>query len=225
MHLQAKDHGFYGSVPIVAGTIPLAVGAGLAAKMDGNKCVSLCYFGDGAVEEGVAQESLNLAKTLQVPVIFVVENNLFASHMHLSQRQPHNSTCRFADANSIDYQLVDGNDFGELFDAFSIAVEYARQTCRPRFIEAVTYRWLGHVDWRDDIDVGVSRSADDIEAWKKHDPIQRYFEALRSIDLIDEVGFEKIKREIVSDVSTAWALACKEEFPKPNATLDFVYAK
>ena len=127
MHLQAKTMVSMDQSQSLLAQFLLLLGR--TSSKNGRK--QMCFFvlfGDGAVEEGVAQIR-NLAKTLQVPVIFVVENNLFASHMHLSQRQPHNSTCRFADANSIDYQLVDGNDFGELFDAFSIAVEDARQTC------------------------------------------------------------------------------------------------
>ena len=76
--------GFFGSVPIVAGTVPLAVGAAMAARLSGQSDVSIAYLGDGALEEGVVHESLNLAAINQEPIIFVVENNLFASHMHIS---------------------------------------------------------------------------------------------------------------------------------------------
>ena len=101
MHLFDQSSGFYGSVPIVSGTVPLAVGAGFASKLQDNETVAVCYLGDGAVEEGVVHESLNLASVFSLPVIFVVENNLFASHMHISQRQPANFTARFAEANNI----------------------------------------------------------------------------------------------------------------------------
>ena len=103
MHLFDQASGFYGSVPIVAGTVSLAVGAAMAAKMQGTKDIGLAYIGDGAVEEGVVHESLNLARVHNSPVLFVVENNLFASHMHISLRQPSDMTSRFAVANDIPY--------------------------------------------------------------------------------------------------------------------------
>ena len=106
MHLFDQASGFYGSVPIVAGTVSLAVGAAMAAKMQGTKDIGLAYIGDGAVEEGVVHESLNLARVHNSPVLFVVENNLFASHMHISLR-PSDMTSRFAVANDIPYKLID----------------------------------------------------------------------------------------------------------------------
>ena len=95
MHLYAPDVGFMGSVPIVAATVPIAVGAGLAAKKDGANAVAVTYFGDGAVEEGVIHESLNLAAHMKLPVLFVCENNFYASHMDIRQRQPGDRTARF----------------------------------------------------------------------------------------------------------------------------------
>ena len=108
MHLWDKASGFYGSVPIVAGTVPLAVGAALASKLQKDNTISVAYLGDGAVEEGVVHESLNLAK-IQTYHNFVVENNLFASHMDIP-RQPNSFTSRFAVANEIKNFVVDGND-------------------------------------------------------------------------------------------------------------------
>ncbi len=96
MHLYDPQVGFHGSVPIVAATIPIAVGAALAAKMDGIDTVAVCYFGDGAAEEGVLHESLNLAANLALPVLFVCENNLFSSHLDIRLRQPADAICRFA---------------------------------------------------------------------------------------------------------------------------------
>ena len=86
MHMWDKPNGFYGSVPIVAGTVPIALGAGLAAKFDGLSDIAIAYMGDSAVEEGVVHECLNLASLLKIPIIFVVENNMFGSHMHISSK-------------------------------------------------------------------------------------------------------------------------------------------
>ena len=110
MHLFAPEVGFMGSVPIVAATVPIAVGAALAAKMDDGDAVAVTYFGDGAAEEGVVHESLNLASQMNLPVIFVCKNNLYASHRDIAQRQPSDSTARFAQANGIAHAVIDGND-------------------------------------------------------------------------------------------------------------------
>jgi len=107
MHLYDQPSGFYGSVPIVAGTVSLAVGAAMAAKMQNTDDIGVAYIGDGAVEEGVVHESFNLAKIQKVPMLFVIENNLFASHMHISLRQSSDMISRFAIANDIPYKLVD----------------------------------------------------------------------------------------------------------------------
>ena len=224
MHLQDRQNGFYGSVPIVAGTVPLAVGAGLAAKMDGCGDVAVVYLGDGAVEEGVVQESLNLAAIMNVPVIFIVENNLFASHMHISLRQNQASTCRFADAHGLAHALVDGNDVLAVSDAAQKMIEVARTTGRPGFIEAVTYRWLGHVDWREDIDVGVSRSEDEIAAWKRRDPVGRLNAAMISDGVIQQDALSHIEQVAGGRIDAAWAAALADPYPDADALLGRVYA-
>jgi TPP-dependent pyruvate/acetoin dehydrogenase alpha subunit len=162
MHLFDGPNGFFGSVPIVAGTVPLAVGAAMAAKMQKTDDIGVVYLGDGAVEEGVVHESFNLARVQKAPVLFVIENNLFASHMHISLRQPSNKISRFALANDIHYRCVDGNDVLAVADASKDLIADMRLGNGPALIELVTYRWYGHVDWRDDVDVGVERSLDDI---------------------------------------------------------------
>src|SRR5688572_24083070 len=173
MHLWDGPNGFHGSVPIVAGTVPLAVGAGLASKLKGSDNIAVTYFGDGAVEEGGVQESLNLAKVLGAHVLFVAENNFFSSHMHISLRQPSNTTARFAVAHCLPYEIVDGNDVVAVARAAEGLVERIRRGEGPAFLEAVTFRWLGHVDWREDLDVGVARSSDDLALWRARDPIAR----------------------------------------------------
>ena len=167
MHLQDLENGFYGSVPIVSGTIPIAVGSALASKLKSQKNVSIAYFGDGAVEEGVFHESLNLGKMLDCPIIFVCENNLFSSHMHISKRQPFSSQARFAVSNGIPFRTIDGNDINECIKNASELINYSRDNMAPTFLEAVTFRLYGHVDWREDIDVGVNRSKRDLFLWKK----------------------------------------------------------
>ena len=225
MHLWDEPRGFYGSVPIVAGTVPLAVGAGLAAKLKGTDDLGVSYFGDSAVEEGVVQEALNLASVLKVPVLFVVENNFFASHMHISLRQPLNATARFATAHDIPSEVVDGNDVTAVADAAERLIEQARGGAGPGFLEAVTFRWLGHVDWRDDIDVGVQRSADDVALWRERDPIDRLRRAMETEGLWSADEQESLASELGQEIVEAWGQAMADPWPEDSALLDRVYAK
>jgi pyruvate dehydrogenase E1 component alpha subunit len=224
MHLWDQPRGFYGSVPIVSGTVPLAVGAGLAAKLQKSGDVAIAYLGDGAVEEGVVHESLNLARMLNAPVLFVVENNLFASHMHISMRQPKDSTARFAQANDIEFRVVDGNDVIAVESAAEHLINRARYGGGPGFIEAITYRWYGHVDWREDIDVGVNRSQDDILLWRSRDPVLRLKSAMISAGIWSEAKDEELVNQLQGEIDAAWLQALSDPFPDEFALLDRVYA-
>lgn len=225
MHLWDQPNGFYGSVPIVSGTVPLAVGAALAAKMQCSGDVGVAYLGDGAVEEGVVHESLNLASILKVPALFVVENNFFASHMHIALRQPKEVTARFAEANDIPYVIVDGNDVVQVCNAAEKLIATARAGGGPGFLEAVTYRWHGHVDWREDIDVGVHRSESDVAAWRKRDPIARLVAGLKRADMLNLHRFEEMEDGISSEIDAAWKMALSDPYPQLSALTSRVYAK
>lgn len=224
MHLWDQPRGFYGSVPIVAGTVPLAVGAAMAARMQGTADVAVAYFGDGAMEEGVVHESLNLARITQAPVLFVCENNLFASHMHISLRQPKASAARFAAANDMPYRVVDGNDVVAVARAAQELVTAARQGHGPGFLEAVTFRWYGHVDWREDIDVGVHRSVDELAIWRARDPIKRLREAMIAMNQWSEDQEAELNVELDDQVNQAWGRAMNGPYPESAALLEHVYA-
>ena len=224
MHLWDQPRGFYGSVPIVAGTVALAVGAGLAAKMQRSGDVAVAYLGDGAVEEGVVHESLNLARVQEIPVVFVVENNLFASHMHISIRQPSDATARFAEANAIPFDIIDGNDVMAIAKSAERAVGRARDSGGPSLIEAVTYRWYGHVDWRDDIDVGVNRSQTDVANWKARDPVARLKASMISAGCWSSAEDAQLLDALQADIDSAWAVAMSDPYPDPSALLARVYA-
>jgi pyruvate dehydrogenase E1 component alpha subunit len=224
MHLWDGPRGFYGSVPIVAGTVPLAVGAALAAKLQGVDDVGVSYLGDGAVEEGSVQESLNLARVLGAPILFVVENNFFSSHMHIRLRQPSNATARFAQAHDIPFSIVDGNDVVAVNKEARQLVERARAGKGPGFLEAVTHRWLGHVDWREDVDVGVNRSVKELQTWRGRDPIRRLAAALEQAGAWTPARHTKLIEELDAEIQLAWDRAMTDPWPKPEALLDRVYA-
>lgn len=223
MHLWDGSCGFLGSVPIVAGSVSLAVGAALAQKIRDERSVAIAYLGDGAVEEGVVHECLNFSALHKLPIIFVIENNLFASHMHISERQPKPSVCRFAEANGIKYAVLDGNDVLGVLNAAKPLIANARNLNGPAMIEAVTYRWYGHVDWREDVDVGVSRSAQDIANWKRLDPIKRLKDALIKEDVLSEASFSQMDKRVVTEIEDAWSKAMSDDPPKPTELLKNVY--
>ncbi len=224
MHLWDEENGFMGSVPIVSGTVSLSVGAALASKLQKKSVISVAYLGDGAVEEGVVHESLNLSSILNVPILFVVENNLFSSHMHINLRQPFNYTSRFAKVNNIDSQIVDGNDVIAIYKSGKKLIQMIRDKGSPAFLEAFTYRWFGHVDWRDDIDVGIKRSKEDIKLWKRKDPILRLENAMIQNKFLDEDEIINIQEIIDDKIEKDWAKAMKDEEQDKNDLLNNVYS-
>lgn len=223
MHLYAPSVGFQGCVPLVAATIPIAVGAALAARLDGKGAVAVSYFGDGAAEEGVFHESLNLAAAQRLPILFVCENNLFSSHLDILLRQPSDRIARFGEAHAIRSATVDGNDVLAVAAAASALVAHVREGRGPAFLEAVTYRHRGHVGPKEDIDVGVRRTMSELSKWKRRDPIPRLLAGMQSRQLIDEAGFDALRTQIRQKVADARTKAESAPYPEASALLGAVY--
>lgn len=225
MHLFAEDKGFKGSVPIVAGTVSLATGAALAAKLDGaaSMDVGVAYFGDGAIEEGGVHESMNFASVFKLPMLFVCENNLFSSHLHINLRQPSERVARFAEAHRMAVEVVDGNDVVAVAGATERLLRLARSGEGPGFLEAVTYRHRGHVGPSEDIDVGLKRE-EDLVQWKKRDPIQRLKEAMKIKGWLTDAEVDQMIDQLQGEVESAWDAAVKAPYPSHEALLDLVYA-
>lgn len=224
MHLIDQEVGFSGSVPLVGATIPLAVGAALAAKMDGVGDIGLAYFGDGACEEGILHEALNLAVVLHLPILFVVENNLYSSHLDIALRQPDDQTRRFAEAHRVRNEVVDGNDIVAVASAAKRLINTARSGVGPAFLETVTYRWRGHVGPDPNIDVGVRRSAKEVRSWRKRDPIERLRHALLVEGNVKNADLKKIEVLENERVEASILAALAADFPSPKTILDFVYS-
>jgi TPP-dependent pyruvate/acetoin dehydrogenase alpha subunit len=201
----------------------LAVGAGLAAKLQKIDDVAVAYLGDGAIEEGVVHECLNLARIQDIPVIFVVENNLFASHMHISARQPIDSTARFAVANHIPHKIVDGNDVIAVAKEAKKMIQSARDGKGPGFIEAVTFRWYGHVDWREDVDVGLFRSPKDLASWRQRDPIRRLKNGMLRAGMLNEREYDNLILDLEEEINLSWTKAMQAPYPDASALLYRVF--
>lgn len=225
MHLFQPDVGFHGSVPIVGATIPIAAGAALACKMDKEGAVAVAYFGDGACEEGVFHETLNMASVMELPVLFVVENNLYSSHLDIGLRQPTDSVARFATASSIPAEVVDGNDVLAVAEAAQKLIAASRRGDGPGFLEAVTFRWRGHVGPNEDIDVGVRRSPGELAAWKGRDPLRRLVNALQSERAVSAAQIADLEAEVRARIAVALKAARNAPYPSESALLDLVYAK
>ena len=224
MQIIDNKNGFRGSVPIVGATIPIATGAGLAAKMDKTGDIAISYFGDGACEEGVLHESLNMASVMKLPVLYVCENNLFSSHLHIELRQPSNTTARFADSHKIKNNTVDGNDVVGMYQLLVKEITEMRKSSRPFYLEAFTYRWRGHVGHREDIDVGVKRG-DELKSWKLRDPIQRLLNSMIAKGIYTQEEFDQLSNSIQVKINNDWLKAESAEYPEKDFLLSTVYAK
>lgn len=223
MHLVSPERGLLGTVPIVSTTIPIAVGAGLAAKLEGHDALAVSFFGDGATEEGAFHEAMNLAATFKLPVIFACENNLFSSHLHISLRQPADCLARYAAAHRVAYEVLDGNDVCAVATAAERAAERARAGEGPTFLEMVTYRWRGHVGPSEDIDVGVKRG-DELPLWKQRDPIRRLREAMIASSVIDQAGVDRLEAVAASRLKGAVAKARSAPYPTADAVPQYLFA-
>jgi TPP-dependent pyruvate/acetoin dehydrogenase alpha subunit len=212
MHLIAPEQGIPGTVPIVAGTIPLAAGAALAYKLRGESRVAVAFFGDGALEEGSVHETLNLAALYRLPMIFVCENNLYSSHLHWTERRVADNLDQAGAFHSVPGERVDGNEVGDVYDAARHAVARARSGAGPSFLECRTFRWRGHVGASSDEDVGVRRRGE-LAEWLEHDPIQRAEDRLKNVSLA--MNLEPYRADV--DQEIAGALAAARNAPAPDA--------
>lgn len=215
MHLAAPEIGFPGSSAIVAGTIPIAVGVALSFSIQGKKNVSVAFFGDGAVSEGVFYESLNFASLRRLPVIFICENNFYTTHMPISSIHADINLFKKAEVFNIWTTKIDGNNILEVYHTAKGAIERARAGEGPVFIECMTYRWRGHVGANYDTDKGL-RNQSELEWWIRNCPIRRFEELLFEERIISPLDSEKIKAEIQEEVEDAVALAQQIPFPPPD---------
>lgn len=221
MHLTAPEVGVLGTVPLVGATIPLAVGAGLASKLRNDGNVSVSFFGDGATEEGVFHESMNLAAFYKLPVIFVCENNFYASHLSLTERRLKDNIVDSAEAHGIPGVRLDGNDVHSVYLAAKEFVDRAKKGHGPSFLECRTYRWRGHVGPSWDMDVGVKRK-NELKDWFPMDPIKRLREHIIGMG-IERNELERIKQEAKAEVDAAVVYAKNSPYPDASDLNEHVF--
>lgn len=225
MHLIDPENGVLGIVPIVAGTISLALGAALASKIRKDSRVTVSFFGDGATGEGVLYESLNFAALKKLPIIFACENNLYSTHLPISEIRVNENISETAIPFGIKSLRVDGNNVLDVFEAGQNAVEQCRNGNGPVFIEFLTYRMRGHVGPDDNIQ-GFHidfRPKNEIESWKEKDPIKMLEKVIYDRKLFDKNQISLIAEEIKNEVEDAMAFAVKSKYPDPADLLKYVY--
>lgn len=203
MHLFSVAHRFYGGNAIVAGGLPLAVGLGLADRMQARSSITVCFFGDGAVAEGEFHESLNLAALWRLPVLFVCENNRYAMGTAIERWAAQTDLSRKAEAEGVPAVAVDGMDVDAVADAAAAAITRVRAGDGPRFLEAHTYRFRAHSMF----DAQLYRDKDEVERWKVRDPIAIATERSRAAGELDDAALATIEREIAAELDDAVAFA------------------
>jgi pyruvate dehydrogenase E1 component alpha subunit len=222
MHLAAPDIGLLGTCGIIAGTVPLAVGTALAFSLQERDNVSVVFFGDGAVNEGVWYESLNFASLKKLPVVFVCENNLYSTHMPVSACLADTNIYKKAKAFGIPGIRVDGNDVIKVYKVANKAIENARRGKGPTLIECLTYRWRGHVGPNYDLDKGL-RSKEELDYWMDRCPIKTLEQLLSQHRIISESEKVQICESIEKEIEEAVAFAKESPCPNENELLTDVF--
>jgi pyruvate dehydrogenase E1 component alpha subunit len=222
MHLVDAARNCLGTSAIVGGSIPLGAGAALAIKLRKEAGrVSVAYFGDGASDEGVLQETLNFASLQRLPVVFVCENNFYAVNSPQRARHAEGVISKRAAAFGMPGAVVDGNDVEAVWAAAGEAIAHARAG-GPYFLEFPTYRWKGHVGPECDYEKGC-RPKEEFLDWEKRCPIESYVRKLEAEGLLPAGRLDSIKAPIAAEIEDAWAFGKASPFPAPEELYTDVY--
>jgi TPP-dependent pyruvate/acetoin dehydrogenase alpha subunit len=223
MHLADFERNILGANGIVGAGIVIATGSGLSAKLRKTKQITICFFGDGASQEGTFHEGLNLAAIWKLPVIFLCENNQYAFSYPARSGCPVGIASR-AVAYGIPGVKVDGNDPLEVYNAVKDAAARARSGDGPTLIEAITYRWQGHWEGDPDHHKEIYRPRTEIQEWMAKDPIERFREKLMKMKLLSEETDGEIKKKIQVEVEEAVKFAEAAPYPDPKEMAKDVFA-
>jgi TPP-dependent pyruvate/acetoin dehydrogenase alpha subunit len=221
MHIADFGIGMLGANGIVAGGLPIILGAGLAAQLDGKGRVAVCFFGDGASNAGPFHESLNIASKWKLPILYVCENNLHAAQTPATQTLALPDVAARAQGYGIPGVIVDGNDIFAVHEAASTAVARARKGDGPTLLECKTYRWRAHTERPNQVDF---REESEIEAWKKKDPIARLVTHLKTQQgQFSDEEFDKMDAEILGSIQSAVDFSKASPFPEPEEALEDLF--
>jgi len=220
MHLYDPTVGFLGSNGVVPPGILIGAGAGLSAKLRGTDQVAVAFFGEGGSNNGAFHEGLNMAATWDVPVVFVCENNLYATEMPFSKATRNTNVASRAAAYGMPGVQVDGNNALDVYKVAGEAIGRARGGGGPTLIECLTYRWFGHHEG----DPGVAyRTKEEINEWKQRDPIQRLKNDALNMGMATEKHFERVHADVHKEINDAAEFALAGVLETSDTTLDHVF--
>lgn len=219
MHIADFSVGMLGATAVVGAGLPIAVGAGLSAKLRNTDQVVACFFGEGASNQGTFHESLNMAAAWSLPVVFVCENNLYAMGTRQSRIMKIANIADRASAYGMPGIMADGNDVLAVYAATYNAVERARKGEGPTLIECKTYRHKGHSR----VDPAKYRAKEEVEEWLNKDPIKRLKDKTLQDHIFTEHEIGKIEREAMAKVEEAVKFAVESPYPAPEEALEDVY--
>ena len=225
MHLIDLKAGVAAAVPIVGSTIPIGTGLAWANKLKKNNKIVVVFFGDGATEEGVFQESLDFASLHKLKVLFVCENNYYSVYSSLKSRQSKKrNLLKFAQSLGISSYNVDGNDVIKIFDKSKKIVQDIRNNKGPALILLDTYRWLEHCGPNND-DILSYRSKKEVEIWLKKCPLKKIEKFLIKKKIINKRLIKKMHVELDTQIEGAFKHAQKSSFPKSSSLNQDIYSK
>ncbi len=210
MHLFDSDVNFLGGHAIVGGQIPLATGVAFASKYKETDQVTLCFFGEAAVNQGAFHESLNMAQLWKLPCIYICENNMYGMGTSLERAMSLQNVAQKSCAYEIASEFVDGMDVLEMRHAIQRAVKRAREESLPTLIEARTYRYMGHSM----SDPGNYRTRAEIEKYQERDPIKTFADKLKQTGVLTDEDVSSIEEEVKEEVERSVKFA--EESPEPD---------
>ncbi len=220
MHIADVTAGMLGANGIVGGSMGIACGAAWAFKRRGQDNAAICFFGEGATNEGIFHETLNMAAIWKLPVIFLCENNQYGMSMSVKKATAVEDISDRASAYGVPGVTVAGSTLDEVYAATLEALERARAGEGPTLLEAITYRYLGHSK----SDANLYRTREEIATWRKQDPIQRFATVLESEGVLEENEWKKLDEEVKERIEEAFASASREPDPEPASALEDVYA-
>jgi 2-oxoisovalerate dehydrogenase E1 component len=220
MHLYDPSVGFLGSNGVVPPGILIATGAGLSAKLQGKHRVAVAFFGDGGSNNGAFHEGLNMASVWQIPVVFVCENNLYATEMPLAESTRNTNIASKAASYGMPGIQVDGNNVLDVYEKAGEAIRRARRGEGPTLLECLTYRWHGHHEG----DPGTSyRSKEEIAAWRKNDPIASLRANSAATSLVAEDDFKRVDADVAGVLEDAVQFALSSPLESEDTAFDHVY--
>jgi len=222
MHIADQENGNLGANAIVGGSAGIATGAALSAKMRGTDQVAVCFFGDGALGQGIIYEVMNMSSLWKLPVIYVCENNLYTEYTHYTETTAGNIIGR-AKAFHVHAEEIDGQDIRKVFSTTRKLVEKARSGDGPSFLLCKTYRYYGH--HVGDINRTYYRSKEEENEWKiNRDPLKIFANWMINDQLIDALGLEQIESDVQSEMEDSVQFALDAPYPDLNEVDKHVYA-